>query len=542
MPTRRKNAADKVVDEPPLTSDEVTVEDLTPQCKSVSKPEEQYAAACLRYDMKVDPSVAIWLRFGGDVLQISDLVPFEGCLLPMYDFLVSNKALRHLSLHVPSAYHAKGTGNSNARVLRHVLAKTHSLEVLDLQCAGIDHAGLVELCDGLKENTTLKELNLRWNYLGPEGGKLLADLLLKPGGTTLRRLDVSFSSIGCFEVRRLVSITGRRAVDSRVPGVESASGLVVEVAGNFVTEELWNAVTHGAAFVLSIVGSCIILYKVSGAPVHHIWGCVLFSLSLLFMFLASTLYHSLFLYPLATRIFQMLDHAGIFVLIAGTYSPFLLFYCTEAHLNLLKFQWVLCGLGVLVHLLSQYADWGTSRAYLSAELSLYIVMGWSIIWVWDSLTSMLPSSSFTMLVSGGIMYSAGIPFFILGEYFPICHTVWHVFVTTAAICHWFSVRDAMYDAMEHHSQGPFIPEIAWYNERFDQIKGKVGQFKGKVGQLFHIYDDHSFADSLRALQSRLDSQALLLSGLAAWRNVSLLERLVPGWGSNSTQLLMDLGR
>mmetsp|Transcript_26043 Transcript_26043/g.82309 ORF Transcript_26043/g.82309 Transcript_26043/m.82309 type:complete len:537 (-) Transcript_26043:165-1775(-) len=483
---------------------------------------DAYAEQCRRCSMSVDPSVAIWLRFGGESLQISGNIPYEGCLLPMYDFIAESMTLRRLSLHVPSAYRARGTGNSNARVLRYVLSVNKTLEELNLQAAGIDHEGLVDLCEGLRHNSTLRVLNLRGNFLGPKGGRVLVDfvaLTLRGGGSGVRSLDVSYSSIGFNAAQCLMRLTGRTVVDSRVPHVPTEGTPVVQVMGNFETEELWNAVTHGLMFLLSILGSVLLLHQVVASPVHHIWGCALFCFGLLFMFLSSTLYHSLFLYPGTTRVFQVLDHCAIFVLIAGSYSPFLLFYSTQPHLNLLKVEWVLCGAGVVMHVCSQYAKWGTSRFYITVELCLYLCMGWGAVGVWDSLTKLLPKEAFHMLLGGGLLYTAGVPFFVLGDYRPIFHTIWHLFVAGAAICHWFSVKAAAVDALEHHSEGPFIPEIQRWNNTFSVLKDEIDKLR-------HGAQDHGVYGTLRSLQRRIDTQALLLTGLAgAWGNSSLLERL-----------------
>lgn len=496
---------------------------------------DAYSAQCRRFGMQVDPTVATWLRFGGESLQVSEHVPFDACLLPVFDFIVQSKTLRRLSLFVPGAYHARGSGNANARVLRHVLAANDTLQVLDLRSAGIDPEGLADLCQGLRRNSALRELHLNGNFLGHEGGELLGDAvseMLQQGRTNLQFIDVSNSSLGFQTAQRLVRLTGRRAVDSRSRGAATGT-LDVEVKGNFETEELWNAVTHAVMVLASMVGSIVLLCKVAHSPVHHVWGCIIFCFSALFMFLSSTLYHSLFLYPTTTRVFQVFDHIAIFVLIAGSYSPFLLFYPTPAHLALLKVQWILCLLGIVAHILSQYAKWGSSRIYVTGELVLYLVMGWGAVFVWDSLTSQLPVSSYWTLVGGGILYTAGVPFFVMGDYRPIYHTVWHLFVAGAAICHWFSVRDAAADALEHHSSGPFTPNIDWWNERYNHLKDEISNIR----QGAH---DQGLVRTMHHLQERLDSHALVLTGLSAMNistalaNLSsvgsLFDILAHGWG------------
>lgn len=165
---------------------------------------------------------------------------------------------------------------------------------------------------------------------------------------------------------------------------------------------------------------------------------------------------------------------------------------------------------------------------MTAELCLYLIMGWGAVTVWDSLRSLLPPYSFQTLLAGGLFYTAGVPFFIIGDYRPICHTIWHVFVSGGAICHWFSVKAAAADALEHHSKGPFIPEIQRWNETFAVLRGEISKLQ-------HEAQEQGLSGTLRQLQSRLDSQALLLGSLAGtWTNFSLLERLGTSFGRNNT--------
>ncbi|CAE7273785.1 yqfA [Symbiodinium microadriaticum] len=151
-------------------------------------------------------------------------------------------------------------------------------------------------------------------------------------------------------------------------------------------KELWNAITHGMMFFLSLFGTGHLMYQAADSPVHHIWGIAIFGFGLLFCFGSSTLYHSLFMYPVTARVLQVLDHAAIYFLIAATYTPFLLFYSdTPMHGDLLKAEWILCWLGIVTHICSQYFDWGTSVPYLTGELLLYLAMGWAAVLAWDAL-------------------------------------------------------------------------------------------------------------------------------------------------------------
>jgi channel protein (hemolysin III family) len=104
-------------------------------------------------------------------------------------------------------------------------------------------------------------------------------------------------------------------------------GITVRTDGNFVFEEIMNSVSHGVAFLASIVGSIVLLRDVAddtNFTDYHFWACFLYSFSLMFLFISSCLYHSFFMLPTPSRVLQVLDHTGIYYLIAGSYTPFLL--------------------------------------------------------------------------------------------------------------------------------------------------------------------------------------------------------------------------
>lgn len=471
---------------------------------------EAYAERCKRLAMPVEPSIAVWLRLGGGSLQ----VPFQSSLLPACEFLAQSQGLKKLSFRSASA--PRGTGNANARVLSHVLANNTSLETLDLAYSGIDSDGVADLCAGLRCNKTLKSLSLRGNYLGPKGGELISSLLEQliseagPGGaTSLRELDISACSIGSGGVRNLAKVAGFKAIYTRLPAAAQEGAPLVNVAHNFETEELWNAITHGLMFFFSLFGTGYLMYKVSENPVHHIWGTAIFCFGLIFCFGSSTLYHSLFLYPMAGRVLQVLDHSAIYLLIAGTYTPFLLFYSdTPAHMDLLKAEWLLCWLGIVTHICSQYFDWGTSVPYLTGELILYLMMGWAVVLAWDSFTSQMPGLCISWLVAGGLLYTGGVPFFMLADYRPIHHVIWHLFVAAAAICHWIAVKEAARDALLHHSHGPFSAPVEWWVERFHEVREEISKLHNET-------QDHGVYRTL------IDHLVPLLNGTGTSDDVSI---------------------
>lgn len=250
--------------------------------------------------------------------------------------------------------------------------------------------------------------------------------------------------------------------------------LEILIEGNYAFEEILNSTSHGIAFLFSCLGCIILMSEVMSADANNdkasgdsvrFWACAVYSFSLMFLFLCSSLYHSFFLLPVASRVLQILDHVGIYMLIAGSYTPFLLigmrghFSCTV----LLCLQWlaVFCGI-----LFSAQADF-TSQTTTIIELVVFIVMGCSVAFVWPSMSVELPHSAvrylstfcfciishscvrslvcvfimfvLSLLVAGGAAYVIGIFFFIKGDTKPIFHSVWHLFVMLGAALHWFDV-------------------------------------------------------------------------------------------------------
>lgn len=219
------------------------------------------------------------------------------------------------------------------------------------------------------------------------------------------------------------------------------------IEGNYAFEEILNSTSHGVAFLFSVLG-CILLMsevlsdsnkqlnKSSGVESRY-WACAIYSFSLMFLFFCSSLYHSFFMLPTASRVLQILDHVGIYMLIAGSYTPFLLIGL-HGHLSasiLLVLEWlcVFCGI-----VFCTYADFSSMTTTI-IELVVFVVMGCSVLFIWPSMEEALPPPAINLLVAGGAAYVVGIFFFIKGETKPIYHSVWHLFVILGASLHWFDV-------------------------------------------------------------------------------------------------------
>lgn len=205
------------------------------------------------------------------------------------------------------------------------------------------------------------------------------------------------------------------------------------VAQYTVGEEIANAVTHGVAALLSIAGLAVlvafaVLY--SGSP-KVVAAVSIFGASMVFLYTASTLYHSI-PNPGAKKVLQYLDHSMIYVLIAGSYTPFCLITLQGyTGIALLCAVWLIAIAGIsLQAVLLHKADWINCLLYLS--------MGWLAVFVIDPLVSTLDSTGLALLVAGGLAYTVGVVFYIF-ERIPFSHAIWHTFVFAGTTLQFFSV-------------------------------------------------------------------------------------------------------
>ena len=205
------------------------------------------------------------------------------------------------------------------------------------------------------------------------------------------------------------------------------------VAQYTVGEEIANAVTHGVAALLSIAGLAVlvafaVLY--SGSP-KVVAAVSIFGASMVFLYTASTLYHSI-PNPRAKKVLQYLDHSMIYVLIAGSYTPFCLITLQGyTGIALLCAVWLIAIAGIsLQAVLLHKADWINCLLYLS--------MGWLAVFVIDPIVSTLDSTGLALLVAGGLAYTVGVVFYIF-ERIPFSHAIWHTFVFAGTTLQFFSV-------------------------------------------------------------------------------------------------------
>ena len=197
-------------------------------------------------------------------------------------------------------------------------------------------------------------------------------------------------------------------------------------------EEIAHAVTHGLGTVLAIAGlTVLVAYSTRYGDSWHIVGSAIFGSTLVLMYTASTLYHGIPL-PRAKKVLRIIDHTMIYFLIAGSYTPF-----TLVTLNgpwgwtLFGITWGLALAGVV------FKAFATGR-FQRLSLAIYLAMGWCVIVAIRPLIDTLATGGLVLLVIGGLCYTGGVVFYVW-ERLRYHHAIWHTFVLTGSVFHYFAV-------------------------------------------------------------------------------------------------------
>lgn len=196
-----------------------------------------------------------------------------------------------------------------------------------------------------------------------------------------------------------------------------------------------NGVTHGLGVVLSLIGGYLLSNRVQHQSMVHTISTSVYTTSLLVLYLSSTLYHSFFSLQHTKYIFQVMDKCAIYVLIAGSYTPFLTIMFSDKpmySIGLLGFIWTCCFLGISVE--AFVPNWKYRPIF---SLSMYLGMGWASMVCLPETGERLPIQCIHLLILGGVGYTAGVPFFIRDN--NLDHAIWHLFVMSGSIFHWFGV-------------------------------------------------------------------------------------------------------
>ena len=197
-------------------------------------------------------------------------------------------------------------------------------------------------------------------------------------------------------------------------------------------EELANRLTHGLGAVCSVTGMVLmVVFSTRHGDAWQVVSTAIFGTTLVLLYTASTLYHS-FQGERIKQLLQKFDHAAIFLLIAGTYTPFVLVTLRGPWgWSLFGVVWGLAIAGVALKF------WFAGRFKLISTL-LYIGMGWLVMIALKPLMAALPAGGLHLLVAGGLCYTGGATFY-LWRNLPYHHAIWHVFVLAGSACHWTAV-------------------------------------------------------------------------------------------------------
>lgn len=196
--------------------------------------------------------------------------------------------------------------------------------------------------------------------------------------------------------------------------------------------ERFNSITHLVGAVLALVGVTVMVTVASmQGEATRVLILTVYGVTLFLLYLFSTLYHSL--RGRAKRVFQVLDHHAIYLLIAGTYTPFTLLVLDGAT------GWWLFGAVWTLAVVGIVQDSIPRKGSRVLSLLIYLGMGWLVLFALGPLIKALPAAAFWWLAAGGVFYTVGVIFYLLDERYPWSHGVWHLFVLAGSISHYFVI-------------------------------------------------------------------------------------------------------
>lgn len=236
---------------------------------------------------------------------------------------------------------------------------------------------------------------------------------------------------------------GKRAIESESRD-EAPPGTAADDSGlppkaYSLGEVIANSVTHAVGFVFSVVAlTLLVVFAVMRGNGWSLAGGIVFGVALVLLYTGSTLYHSI-LDPKVRHVFKIVDHSAIYLLIAGTYTPFCIVTLRDVTVGpfqhagwwMFAVVWALAAAGI-----STEAFWAYRPKWLSVVV--YLGMGWLVVIMFRPLTESLEPNGLWLLFAGGIAYTAGTAFYAVKKV-PYFHMVWHLFVLAGSVCHFLAV-------------------------------------------------------------------------------------------------------
>lgn len=197
-------------------------------------------------------------------------------------------------------------------------------------------------------------------------------------------------------------------------------------------EEIANSVTHGVGLAGSVAAVPVLVYAAGGRDPWQLAGGVVFGVTLVLLYLASTLYHAL---PVcrAKTVLRTLDHSAIYLLIAGTYTPFTLGALRG------PWGWGLFGTIWALALFGIVAKWTLGFRFPRLSTVLYLAMGWLVVVAIHPLVTNVSPAGLAWLLAGGLCYTGGVAFYVTDTRLRYGHALWHLFVVAGSACHFVAV-------------------------------------------------------------------------------------------------------
>ena len=199
------------------------------------------------------------------------------------------------------------------------------------------------------------------------------------------------------------------------------------------TEECFNTISHGITALAAIVGFVIlVILGTSSEKSFTLFSAIIYGLSLVSLYTFSTIYHGL-KNEKAKKVFQILDHCGIYILIAGSYTPVLLVSMSgTTGWVIFTIQWTVTFIGIIIKIFY-------TGKFDKISTLIYALMGWMIVIRWQELIDSIPGAALTLLLAGGISYTVGIVFYLIGTRMKFSHFIWHLFVIAGSLFHYIMI-------------------------------------------------------------------------------------------------------
>lgn len=397
---------------------------------------QDYLHACQLYSTPPNSGVLTTIRFALPALRVAG--PFHDAdMLALGEVLARHlngplSYVRRLDFSRASSegksYGRRGFRSHGALCLAKILTVSQHVEEVRLQRHRIGPYGAAVLFMAAIKNPVLKSISLRRCRLGERGGLAFAEIVCPSIECGLREVDLSANRIG---FRGCLAI--EQAMLKRHP--ETHPFLDLNLDGNLVFQEVMNGVTHGLGIILAMVGSALLYHRTKNMPTTSFAACLVYSASLLLLYTSSTLYHSFFTMLNTKFVFEALDKCAIYILIAGSYTPFL--QIALGHIRiwsvwLLLFIWICCFFGIYVQ--ATLPDWKHKGRF---SLLMYLGMGWACVMSLHDLMVALPPRAIHLMALGGLAYTGGVPFFVRNN--NLDHSIWHLFVMAGSIFHWLAI-------------------------------------------------------------------------------------------------------